>query len=70
MKKTQSDVIESDADEMRPEYDFRGGVRGKHAQTYRQGHTVTIHREDGTTTVQYFDRDSRRHEMSLFTFDV
>ena len=28
---------------MLPEYNFTGGVRGKHAQAYRQGHSVTIH---------------------------
>ncbi len=39
---------------MRPEYDFRGGVRGKHYQAYRHGHSVTIHKTDGTTTVQHF----------------
>ncbi len=39
---------------MLPEYDFRGGVRGKHYRAYRQGHTVTIHKSDGTTDVQYF----------------
>lgn len=36
------------------EYDFRGGVRGKHYEAYRRGHTVTIHRGDGTTNVQHF----------------
>lgn len=41
-------------DEMLPEYDFRGGVRGKHFKTYRSGHTVTIHKSDGTTHVQHF----------------
>ncbi|GEM_PF-607169 len=41
-------------DDMRPEYDFRGGVRGKHYRAYRQGHTVTIHKMDGTTVVQHF----------------
>jgi len=41
-------------DEMLPEYDFRGGVRGKHYQAYRQGHTVTIHQTDGTDIVQHF----------------
>ena len=41
-------------DEMRPEYDFRGGVRGKHHQAYRRGHTVTIHKTDGSTVVQHF----------------
>lgn len=39
---------------MRAEYDFSGGVRGKHAREYRRGHTVTVHRKDGTTTVEHF----------------
>ncbi len=39
---------------MIPEYDFRGGVRGKHHKAYRQGHTVTIHKTDGTINVQHF----------------
>lgn len=54
MKKPASDREQIEADEMLPEYDFRGGVRGKHAQAYRQGHTVKIHQLDGTTTVQHF----------------
>lgn len=37
---------------MRPEYDFRGGVRGKHAKAMQAGYTITIHQDDGTTTVQ------------------
>src|SRR6267143_92641 len=41
-------------DEMRPEYDFRGGVRGKHYQAYRRRHTVTIHKTDGSKVVQHF----------------
>jgi len=40
--------------EMRAEYDFSGGVRGKHAAAYQAGHTVTIHKKDGTTVVQNF----------------
>ena len=39
---------------MRAEYDFSGGVRGKHAAAYREGHSVTIHKKDGTTVVQNF----------------
>ena len=39
---------------MQSEYDFRGGVRGKHYKAYRQGNTVTIHKSDGTTDVQHF----------------
>lgn len=54
MKKAEIDREQVGSDEMLPEYDFRGGVRGKHAQAYRQGHTVQIHREDGTTEVHYF----------------
>lgn len=41
-------------DEILPEYDFRGGVRGKHYQAYRSGHSVTIHNTDGTTDVRHF----------------
>ncbi|MEW6614667.1 MAG: hypothetical protein AB1401_04290 [Thermodesulfobacteriota bacterium] len=42
---------------MRPEYDFstmKGAVRGKYCKAYREGHKVEIHKEDGTTSVQYF----------------
>ena len=28
--------------EMRPEYDFRGGVRGKHTRRYAQGTNVVV----------------------------
>jgi hypothetical protein len=41
-----------DSDEMLPEYDFSVGTRGKHYQAYRQGHSVTIYQEDGTTIVR------------------
>ena len=44
----------SNDEDMLPEYDFTGGVRGKHYQAYRQGHRVTIHQDDGTTIVQQF----------------
>ena len=54
MKKTASDREQTEEREMLPEYDFRGGVRGKHARAYRQGHTVKVHHPDGTTTVKYF----------------
>ena len=39
-------------EDMRPEYDFSGGVRGRYAKEYRRGHTVTIGREDGSTVVE------------------
>ena len=42
---------------MKKEYDFknmRGGVRGKYYKNYRAGHTVKIHRANGSTIVQHF----------------
>ncbi len=37
---------------MLPEYDFTGGVRGKHHKTLREGYTVKISQADGTTLYQ------------------
>jgi hypothetical protein len=41
---------------MPKKYDFAGkkGARGKHAKAMREGYTVTIHQQDGTTLVQNF----------------
>jgi hypothetical protein len=33
---------QANGDEMRPEYDFSGGVRGKHYETYRAGTNVVF----------------------------
>ena len=44
-------------EEMREEYDFSDGVRGKHYKAYREGHTVYIHKEDGSTSVNYFTQE-------------
>lgn len=54
MKKYKND---SNADGMREEYDFSGGVRGKHHKTCRAGHTVRVREKDGTTSVQYFTQE-------------
>ncbi|HMQ50808.1 MAG TPA: hypothetical protein PKE64_21745 [Anaerolineae bacterium] len=55
MNKTVSEENENrEANDMRSEYDFSDGVRGKHYQTYRQGHTVKIYRTDGNVMVQQF----------------
>lgn len=40
--------------DMLPKYNFKDGVRGKHYKAYRQGHTVKIHKADGTTAIQHF----------------
>jgi hypothetical protein len=37
MKKAQAKSAE-----MQPEYDFRGGVRGKYARRYKQGTNVVV----------------------------
>lgn len=56
MKKAKTNHTASAKSEMRPEYNFHGkkGVRGKYYEAYRQGHTVTIHKANGTATVQHF----------------
>lgn len=51
MKKPTNSIPESE-DEMRAEYDFTGGVRGKHYHALQTGYTITIHQADGTTVVK------------------
>jgi len=46
-----------EVDEMRDEYDFSGGVRGKHFEAYRKGHTVKIYKRDGSIEVNYFTQE-------------
>lgn len=41
MKKEPAKATET-ADEMRPEYDFRGGERGKYAARYARGTNVVL----------------------------
>ncbi len=43
--------------DMRDEYDFSDGVRGKHYKAFRKGHTVIVHKDDGSTSVQYFTHE-------------
>ena len=42
---------------MRPEYDFSDGVRGKHLKAYREGHTVKIRKEDGSIETRCFTEE-------------
>lgn len=37
---------------MRAEYDFTGGVRGKHYRAMQAGYTIIIHEADGSTVVK------------------
>jgi len=38
--------------DMRAEYDFTKGVRGRHARAMEGGYTITVHKMDGTTVVK------------------
>lgn len=52
MKKAMGKMAQTEDTDMRSEYDFRGGVRGKHYKSMRTGYTITIHNADGTRTVK------------------
>jgi hypothetical protein len=43
-----------DTDEMREEYDFSQGVRGKHYRAYRAGHVVRVRKSDGSVEERHF----------------
>jgi hypothetical protein len=45
-KKKANQVIDDDADEMRAEYNFSGGVRGKYYQQVIKGTNVVLLEED------------------------
>ena len=51
MKKASTRAVQ-DGSDMRAEYDFTGGVRGKHYQAMRAGYTITIRKADGTTVIK------------------
>jgi hypothetical protein len=52
MKKGQTKTTQTDAENMRAEYDFTVGIRGKHYRVMQAGYTITIHHADGTTEVK------------------
>ena len=45
-------MVQTKDNDMRAEYDFNGGVRGKHYGAMQAGYTITIHNADGTTVVK------------------
>ena len=45
-------MVQVNDNDMRAEYDFSGGVRGKHYSAMQAGYTITIHKIDGTTVVK------------------
>jgi len=54
MKKIISKHQKQEDSDMLPEYNFKGGIRGKHYEAYRKGHIVKIHKADGQIVEQYF----------------
>ena len=54
----------SDHDDLRPEYDFRSGVRGKYAKRYREGSNVVV--LDPDVASQF--KDSREVNQALRAF--
>ncbi len=42
----------TDASDMRAEYVFSDGVRGKHSKAMQSGYTITIRNADGTTVTK------------------
>ncbi len=49
-------------EEMLPDYDFTGGIRGKHYKAYRADHTVN--RSDGTTEQQHVTAEPGTVELA------
>jgi hypothetical protein len=54
MKNDNTENQDRHDDEMRPEYDFRSGVRGKHAGMFSKGHVVRVHKADKTVVEHHF----------------
>ncbi len=44
--------MSNNKDEMREEYDFSNGVRGKHFKKMQEGHQTIIHKSDGSKVVR------------------
>ena len=51
-KRTSNKQVDALAD-MRPEYDFTSGVRGKHHKALQEGYTIGIHKAEGTIVEKY-----------------
>ncbi len=49
----KKEITKTKNDGMRREYDFRGGVRGKHYRALQGGYTITVRRADGTKLVKH-----------------
>jgi hypothetical protein len=52
MRKATSKRAQAKNNQMRAEYDFSGGVRGKHCKAMQAGYKNTVQKADGTTVVK------------------
>jgi hypothetical protein len=52
MKKGVSRTTKRTDGDMRGEYDFSRGTRGKHCRAMQAGYTITVRRADGTKVVK------------------
>jgi len=52
MKMDVTKMIPMEDNDMRAEYDFTDGVRGKNYKAMQAGYTMTIHETDGKTVVK------------------
>jgi hypothetical protein len=52
MSNANGNASQLDEEDLLPEYDFSKGVRGKHRQAYRQGHSVTITHIDRSLEIE------------------
>lgn len=55
---TERDIADQE-DGMLPEYDFRGGVRGRYAERYARGISVVVHDSDAAEVLQDSDAVKR-----------
>jgi hypothetical protein len=58
-----SQASKPEPDEMRPEYDIRGGVRGKYYERYRQGTNVVLLEPD--VAAVFHDSDSVNRALRM-----
>ena len=54
MKKTPTEDHDTHEDDMLPEYDFTGGVKGKHRDACAKGYAVKVHKADCTVSVRRY----------------
>lgn len=52
MNKKKTNTVKAEVNDMRAEYDFTGGVRGKHYRAMQAGYAITVHKADGTKVVR------------------